>query len=170
MGRRLLGILAAAVAAVVVLVIVLAAVPDRRALALQVYAFGLCAIVLLWLISRTGAARGERSTFDEARRADSDDDSPLADLAKIEREVTLGVANAYDLHYRLRPRIRAIVASRLADRRGIDLERQPDAAEAAVAPVVWELVRPDRLPPRDRHGPGLGVVRLREVMDGLDRI
>ena len=80
------------------------------------------------------------------------------------------MANAYDLHYRLRPRIRAIVTSRLADRRGIDLERQPEAAQAAVEPAVWELVRPDRQPPRDRHGPGLGLPRLREVMEGLDHI
>lgn len=170
MRRRILAVGVAAVAALVVLVIVLAAVPERRALALQVYAFGLCAIVLLWLLGRTGAARDERSAFDEARRSDAPDDEPVVDLARIEREVTLGVANAYDLHYRLRPRIRAIVTSRLADRRGIDLERQPEAAHAAVEPSVWELVRPDRQPPRDRHGPGLGLPRLREVMESLDRI
>lgn len=170
MTRRLLALGAGAAAALVVLIIVLGAVPDRRALALQVYAFGLCAIVLIWLLGRTGAARDEASAFDEARRTAGPDDEPVVDLARIEREVTLGVANAYDLHYRLRPRIRAIVTSRLADRRGIDLERQPRAAEAAVEPALWELVRPDRLPPRDRHGPGLGLPRLREVMEGLDRI
>jgi hypothetical protein len=170
MRRRLLAVGAAAAAALVVLVIVLAAVPDRRALALQVYAFGLCAIVLIWLLGRTGAARDESSAFDEARRVETPDDEPVVDLARIEREVTLGVANAYDLHYRLRPRIRAIVTSRLADRRGIDLERQPEAAQAAVEPAVWELVRPGRQPPRDRHGPGLGLPRLREVMEGLDHI
>jgi hypothetical protein len=170
MRRRLVAVGGAAVAALVVLAVVLAAVPDRRALALQIYAFGVCAIVLLWLLGRTGAAREEASAFDEARRAEPPEEEPLADLARIEREVTLGVANAYDLHYRLRPRIRAIVMSRLADRRGIDLDRQPEAAQAAVQPAVWELVRPDRRPPRDRHGPGLGLPRLREVMEGLDRI
>ncbi len=127
MRRRLLAVGAAAVAAAVVLVVVLAAVPERRALALQVYAFGLCAIVLLWLLGRTGAARDEGSAFDHARRVEPPDDEAVIDLARVEREVTLGVANAYDLHYRLRPRIRAIVTSRLADRRGIDLERQPEA-------------------------------------------
>ena len=170
MTRRLLAVGAAAVAALVVLIVVLSAVPDRRALALQVYAFGLCAIVLIWLLGRTGATRDESSAFDEARRVEPPDDEPVVDLARIEREVTLGVANAYDLHYRLRPRIRAIVTSRLADRRGIDLERRPEAAEAAVEPAVWELVRPDRQPPRDRHGPGLGLPRLREVMEALDHI
>lgn len=170
MTRRLLAFGATAVAALVVLVIVLAAVPDRRELALQVYAFGLCAIVVLWLLGRTGAARDEGSAFDEARRVEPPADEAVIDLARVEREVTLGVANAYDLHYRLRPRLRAIVTSRLADRRGIDLERQPEAAQAAVEPVVWELVRPDRQPPHDRHGPGLGLPRLREVMEGLDHI
>ena len=170
MRRRLLALGAAAVAALVVLVIVLGAVPDQRALALQVYAFGFCAIVLIWLLGRTGAARDEGSAFDQARRPEAPEDAAVVDLARIEREVTLGVANAYDLHYRLRPRVRAIVTSRLADRRGIDLERQPGAAQAAVEPAVWDVVRPDRQPPRDRHGPGLGLPRLREVMEGLDHI
>ena len=169
MTRRLLAFGATAVAALVVLVIVLAAVPDRRELALQVYAFGLCAIVVLWLLGGPGRPRrGLRVRRGAPRRAARRRGG--IDLARVEREVTLGVANAYDLHYRLRPRLRAIVTSRLADRRGIDVERQPEAAQAAVEPVVWELVRPDRQPPHDRHGPGLGLPRLREVMEGLDHI
>jgi hypothetical protein len=168
--RRLLAVAAAIVAASIVLVIVLAAVPERRALALQIYAFGLCAIVLLWLLGRTGAAHALTSEFDEARKPAREQKEPVAELARIEREVTLGVSNAFDMYYRLRPRVRAIVESRLGDRRGIDLERQPQAAQAALDPQVWDLVRPDRQPPRDRHGPGLGLPKLREVMDGLDRI
>ena len=134
MRRRLLAVGAAGVAALVVLVIVLAAVPDRRALALQVYAFGLCAIVLLWLLGRTGAARDESSAFEEARRVGPPDDEAVVDLARVEREVTLGVANAYDLHYRLRPRIRAIVTSRLAGGLGA---RPPRPAAPARPPRTW---------------------------------
>ena len=86
------------------LVIVLTAVPDQRALALQVYAFGCAAIVLLWLLGRTGAARDESPRSTSARRVEPPEHEALVDLARVEREVTLGVANAYDLHYRLRPR------------------------------------------------------------------
>ena len=168
--RRVLAVVAGAAVALVVLVIVLAAVPDRRALALQVYAFGLCGIALMWLLGRTGATRVDASAFDDARRQAASGAEPVAELARVEREVTLGVANAYDLHYRLRPRIRAIAASRLGDRRGIDLERQPQAAQGALDPAVWAIVDPDRQPPRDRHGPGLGLPALRDVMEGLDRI
>ncbi len=161
---------AAAVAiAIVALVVVFTAVPGQRALAIQIYAFGLCGLVLLWLLGRTGAWRSE-SAFDNACTPRAEANEPLPELARVEREVTLGVATAFDLHFRLRPRIREVAASRLADRRGIDLERRPEAAREALGDAVWEIVRPDREPPRERHGPGLGLPGLRAVMEGLDRI
>jgi hypothetical protein len=162
---------AAAVAiAIVSLMIVLTVVPEQRALAIQIYAFGLCGLVLLWLLGRAGAWREKDSAFDDARTPRREAAEPLPELARVEREVTLGAATAFDLHFRLRPRIREVAASRLADRRGIDLERRPDAARDALDDAVWELVRPDREPPRDRHGPGLGLPGLRAVLEGLDRI
>jgi len=162
---------AAAVAiAIASLVIVLTAVPEQRALSIQIYAFGLCGLVLLWLLGRTGAWRVRDSAFDAARAPRPAATEPLPELARVEREVTLGAATAFDLHYRLRPRIREIAASRLADRRGIDLERRPDAARDVLDDAVWELVRPDREPPHERHGPGLGLTGLRAVLEGLDRI
>ena len=116
---------AAVAIAIVALVVVFTAVPGQRALAIQIYAFGLCGLVLLWLLGRTGAWRLKHSAFDDARTPRAQANEPLPELARVEREVTLGVATAFDLHYRLRPRIREVAASRLADRRGIDLERRP---------------------------------------------
>ncbi len=161
---------AAVAIALVALVVVFTAVPGQRALAIQIYAFGLCGLVLLWLLGRTGAWRLKHSAFDDARTPRAQANEPLPELARVEREVTLGVATAFDLHFRLRPRIREVAASRLADRRGIDLERRPEAAREALDDAVWEIVRPDREPPRKRHGPGLGLSGLRAVMEGLDRI
>jgi hypothetical protein len=161
---------AAVAIAIIALVVVFTAVPGERALAIQIYAFGLCGLVLLWLLGRTGAWRENDSAFDDARVPRPQATEPLPELARVEREVTLGAATAFDLHFRLRPRIREIAASRLADRRGIDLERRPDAAREALDDAVWELVRPDREPPRERHGPGLGLPGLRAVLEGLDRI
>ena len=95
---------AAAVAiAIVSLAIVLTAVPEQRALSIQIYAFGLCGLVLLWLLGRTGAWRVKDSAFDDACTPRPAAAEPLPELARVEREVTLGVATAFDLHFRLRP-------------------------------------------------------------------
>jgi hypothetical protein len=144
--------------------------PAHRALAIQIYAFGICGLVLLWLLGRTSAWSPGESDFDRARVVEPPKQEPLPELARVEREVTMGVGTAFDLHYRLRPRVREIAASRLADRRGIDLERRPEAAREALDEPVWELVRPDRVAPRNHHGPGLGLPGLRAVLEGLDRI
>jgi hypothetical protein len=156
--------------AVIAFLIVVTAVPQHRALAIQIYAFGVCGLVLIWLLGRTGAWGGAESAFDQARIVRPHEQEPLAELARVEREVTLGVGTAFDLHYRLRPRVREVAASRLADRRGIDLERRPEAARAVLDEPVWELVRPDRAAPRDHHAPGLGLPGLQAVLEGLDRI
>jgi hypothetical protein len=171
LGGRFWSFVAAVAAALVVLLAVLALVPEQRDLAVQAYALFLGAMVLLWLLgaTRTASPSGA-SSFDEARRPRLPRVERLPELARVEREVALGVANAFDLHYRLRPRIRAVAATRLAARRGIDLDRQPDAAQGVLDPALWELLRPDRALPPDRFGPGLGRDQLRAVMDGLERI
>lgn len=161
---------AAVAIAIFAFIAVFTVVPEHRALAIQSYAFGVCGLVLLWLLGRTGAWRPAASEFDRARMVEPHEQLPLPELARVEREVTMGLGTAFDLHYRLRPRVTEIAASRLADRRGIDLERKPEAARAALDDAVWELVRPDRAAPRNHHGPGLGLPGLRAVLEGLDRI
>ena len=46
------------------------------------------------------------------------------DGEKIEREVTLGLTTAFDLHFRLRPTLRRIASELLRARRGIDLREE----------------------------------------------
>ena len=168
---RFWSLVAAVGAALVVLLAVLALVPEQRDLAVQAYALFLGAMVLLWLLGATRSPERQRSSsFDEARRRREPRAERLPELARVEREVALGVANAFDLHHRLRTRVRQVTATRLAAHRGIDLDRQPEAAQAVLDPALWELVRPDRELSGDRFGPGLGREQLRAVMHGLDRI
>ena len=61
---------------------------------------------------------------------------------------------AFDVHFRLRPVIAELAAELLSSRRGIDLERDPERAHAVLGDDVWELVRPDRPQPAERHGSG----------------
>ena len=72
----------------------------------------------------------------------------------MERELVLGSADADHAHRRLLPLLRGTAAARIAARHGFELERRPDAARALLGEDVWELLRPDRPEPEDRHAPG----------------
>ena len=78
---------------------------------------------------------------------------------------------AFDVHFRLRPMITELAAELLSSRRGIDLERDPERAQALLGDDVWELVRPDRPQPAERHGPGhRRARRSSRVVTALERV
>jgi hypothetical protein len=83
-------------------------------------------------------------------------------LAKVEREVTLSVANAYDLHVRLLPRLREIATARL--------ERSGRRFGPDTAGEFWALLRPDRPAPDDRFARGIGEKELRAVVAFLEEL
>ena len=77
---------------------------------------------------------------------------------------------AFDVHFRLRPAITDLATELLSARRGIDLERSPEQARVALGDDVWEIVRPDRAPPAERHGSGIDEAQLERVVTGLERV
>lgn len=91
-------------------------------------------------------------------------------LEELEHAVDFSRSTAFDVHYRLRPHLARIAAHRLAGRRGIDLERQPEAAASALGPVAWDLVRPGREAPLDRNAPGLNMTQIRAALDALEAV
>ncbi len=93
--------------------------------------------------------------------------SPPVELVRMQRELELGVSSALHAHRRLLPLLRAAAAARIGTRHGFDLERQPDAARRVLGDDVWELLRPDRPAPADRHGPG---VPRRRVAAAIERV
>ncbi len=112
----------------------------------------------------------ERSPFDAPRTRPAGERSQLAELARVEREVSLATGTAFDVHYRLRPALREVAAHRLATRRGIDLDRDPQAARAALGDEVWAIVKPDRERPAYHHAPGVPLERVRRAVEALERI
>ncbi|HEY7622239.1 MAG TPA: hypothetical protein VH834_20885 [Solirubrobacteraceae bacterium] len=92
----------------------------------------------------------------------------VGDLEWVRRAVA-AASSAGEMHWRLRPVLREVAAAGLARRR-IDLDADPAAARALLAPETWELVRPDRRRPDDPFAPGLGRVELRTVLDDLERL
>jgi len=94
----------------------------------------------------------------------------LRELARVERQVTLASGSAFDLHVRLRPTIREIAEYRLLTHYGLLLDEEPEQARGILGEPTWELVRPDRELPENRHAPGLSVGELDEIVSSLERL
>jgi hypothetical protein len=154
------------------LVVTLALLPGRRELALHVYGLVLAALALSWLVGVVRRANpvAEVSPFDLGLRGRRDLREPVAELERLEREVSMAASTAFDLHFRLRPRVQRIARQLLASRRGIDLHARPEAARRLLGEQAWNVVRPDAEPPRDRSAPGLPLARLRDVVVALERL
>jgi hypothetical protein len=154
------------------LVVTLALLPGRRELALHVYGLVLAALALSWLVGVVRRANpvAEVSPFDLGLRGRRDLREPVAELERLEREVSMAASTAFDLHFRLRPRVQRIARQLLASRRGIDLHTRPEAARRLLGEQAWNVVRPDAEPPRDRSAPGLPLARLRDVVVALERL
>jgi hypothetical protein len=100
-----------------------------------------------------------------ALRPEAEEPKRPAQLVRLERELTMASATSFDLHARLRPQVREIATMRLAAR-GVRLED----AEGVLDDELWELVRPDRLPPANRHAEGIALAELRRVVDALEAL
>ena len=88
----------------------------------------------------------------------------------MDREIVLGIADADHAHRRLLPLLRSAAAARLAARHGFELDRRPAAARALLGDEVWELLRPDRPAPVNRHGPGLRKEQIAAVIERVESL
>jgi hypothetical protein len=161
------GIAGAAVMATLILIATLAVVPDHAEVAVDVYLIFLGGLILLGLVvltARAGGAAGD-SPFDAVRRPSRRPPVSVPQLERLERELALGTQSAFDFHARLRPVLREIAEARLAAR-----GRRLEDVEALLGADAWELVRPDRAPPADRHAPGADPEAVRRFVDALERI
>lgn len=164
--RRALRLL---VPATIALAVVAAFVPGRLELALRVYALLVCAAALGLAIARLRRWYPPAGPLRRPPGADRPRE-PVRSLAQLENLVALGVEDARDLHFRLRPRVRALAAELLESRRGIALNVQPEAARAALGDEAWELVRSDRPAPGGERAPGITRGQLERVVASLERI
>jgi hypothetical protein len=139
-------------------------VPGERTIAIHVYLLFLGALLILVIVSAVSAAapRARRSDLASALNERPERAPQVPQLAKVEREVTLAIGNAYDLHTRLLPHLREIAAARL--------ERRGQRAGPDTLGRWWELLRPDRPEPTERFAPGILERELRELVADLERI
>jgi hypothetical protein len=129
------------------------AFPLDRSLVVRVYLLVVCGLALETLVR---AAAGGPSSVHERRRRTDNRDRPEA-LVRLEDQVALAVATAADLHFHLRPVLREIAVAR----GGVD---------EASAGAAWEVVRPDREPPRDAFARGMSTAQLTRVVDALENL
>ena len=129
------------------------------------------ALLVLVLVLRRSLRSTEPSPFDQALRgARVRTPKRVQQLAQLEREVGLGLANAFDLHHRLRPTLRETAAGLLVARRGIDLDAQPERAREALGEDAWEIVRADRPAPLDRTARGADLATVDRTITALEAL
>ncbi|HEV2592202.1 MAG TPA: hypothetical protein VGU02_09950 [Gaiellaceae bacterium] len=138
--------------------------PGWRSIVIRAYIFVVGALVMLVLVAAAGDAfpRRRRSDFDRALAAAEVPTPKVNELERAQREVTLALGSAHDLHFKLIPHLREIAQARL-ERAG----RRPSEETLG---RWWELLRPDREPPVDRFETGIKLAELRECLDDLARI
>jgi hypothetical protein len=172
MRRRLVVSLEGLALPTLAYVVAVVLAPGRASVITHVYLVVVAAgalAVLAVALARSLRPAG-RSTFELGLRQPVRSAVRVKQLERLEREVTLGRQNAWDLHNRLRPTLRETATGLLAARRGVDLEREPERAAALLGEDAWELVRPDRLAPPHRHAPGVPAAVLDRAVSALERL
>jgi hypothetical protein len=160
-------------AAAIVLAVVLLTPYGSRGVVVHWVEVGVLVAVLLVLVGRLRRSlrSAEPSPFEQALEGSRGrPPKRVAQLAQLEREVGMGIANAFDLHNRLLPTLRETGAGLLSGRHGIDLEAQPDAARTALGNDIWEIVRPDRPAPIDRAARGADPASIDRVLTALEAL
>jgi hypothetical protein len=152
------------------LLAVLAFLPGRLELAIRVYALVVCAVALVLTYAALRRAFPRARPLRPPTRQRKERRTIPPALTRMEHEVALGHASSFDLHYLLRPRLRALTGELLLARRGIALERDRDRARDTLGDETWELVRDDRPPPDDRLARGLSIQELERVVQSIERL
>lgn len=148
-------------------------VSEQREFAARVYVVFIGALVVRLLVRAIVAARWmpEEPSFDLALRGRAPGAlrSPYYPEL-IQQELGSSANRALELHYRLRPRLREITADRLATNHSVAMDEATESTRRLLGDEAWELLRPDREPPRDRLGPGMSVAELERIVTAVEGI
>ena len=164
MRKHLLDLIILFVLASVIAIYVALAQPGVRNITLHVYVLVIGGLVMLGIVAATGDAvpKRHRSELDRALAEGVSHDKPVQEVERMTREVTLGAATAYDLHVRLLPQLRQIAQTRL--------ERSGRTFGPETVGPWWELLRPDRPTPENRHAKGISPAELRALVSDLEKM
>lgn len=97
-------------------------------------------------------------------------DAPPAQLLENRELIASASLSALYAHAYLRPALAESVDARLA-RAGFRLAAISDeVGRELLGEPLWDLVRPDRPLPADRHGPGVTAAELQAMLDVVERL
>jgi len=156
-------------AATVALGVALTLTGAANGLALLVYVLFLAAVAFALLVARLRAGLPPAADFERLLAGPGRRPTDVEQFETVKRRVAIASYSQLDLHSRLRPLVRDIVAARLLRRHGVDLEREPERAATIIGEGrAWELARPDREPPADRFARGWSVRELEQLVEELE--
>ena len=141
-----------------------ALMPRWRATVVAAAGLVLVAAVVARLGRWLGAARPEGpSAFERARRPAEASSRRPPDLEALERTLSWGTYSESDFDHRVRPLLRRLVAHRLREGHGVDLEADPARARALLTPALRRL---------EERGARAGDARVRtaDIASLLDEI
>jgi hypothetical protein len=150
--------------------VALAFFPGQAPLAVRVYALLVSSYVLgLGLLELRREVPSARPLRVPSKRRSGREPRP-ATLTRLEHDVALGAASSFDLHHRLRPRLRDLASDLLLARHGCSLEDEAEQARRLLGAQTWDLVQLERTAPRDRDARGIPLSQLSDVVRSLERM
>jgi hypothetical protein len=171
MMRRALRVAELLVVPTIALAVAVGLAPNRATFEVHLWLLAVLVLALLAFMRVVAATYARRpSPFEASLVPASTPAERPPGLTRLEREVSMARSSAFDLHARLRPTVVELAAELLSGRRGIDLERDPARARAVLGDDAWELVRPDRPAPADRHAPGIPDDDLLRIVTALEHV
>ena len=161
-----------AVVATISLAALLQLAPTQRPFVLAVYLLIMGGVATHLLVTwlRLTYPPPPASPFDTALAARPVPARPPAELDRLARLLSLSSASALHAHTRLRSELRPVAADRLRWSLAVDLDRDPEAARAALGEPGWALLTRDQRDLPDREAAGLPPAALAELITNLERI
>jgi hypothetical protein len=141
--------------------------PGYFAAELDIFILAVGGLALFLAVAATRGAYPLQRRSELAAALERDAPSPARplELERLERELPMATETAFDLHARLRPVVREIAGMRLAAH-GLSLEEGQDL----LGEEIWEIVRPERRPPSERHAEGIPPAALRRLVERLETL
>jgi len=107
--------------------------------------------------------------FEDALRRPVPARYEIPGLRAVETDVRMSTANAFGVERRLKPVLRELAAWRLQRNHGIDVDRDPQRAEAILGDRLWALVKPSAVFPEYRD-PGMPLADVQASVDRLEQV
>ncbi len=93
-----------------------------------------------------------------------------ASYRRVYNEVSRGQHSRWEYDHGLRSRLQKVLAVRLVERQGIDLDRQPERARDLIGADLWPLVDPNNPTTTDRDETGVPAADLTTLVRRLEQL